>query len=90
MSVENELVRSDEVVVDVLRGGATPQRLRVLASPRAAQIDCQQRLWDAAISAQVPRGRAASTPEWPRYRRLREIEREAAWVRWRAGRWLPS
>jgi Zn-finger nucleic acid-binding protein len=85
--LEHELVGSDDVVVDVLQIGATLRRLRLVPSPRKELANVHRALCDAAIAAGVPLGRGPTSPDWPRYRRPRELERECSWVAWRAARW---
>ncbi len=88
--LEHELISSDDVVIDVLHLGQLPRRLRVVPSPIKERSNQSRALCDAAALAGVPVGRGPRAPDWPHYRRLRELEREGAWVAWRAARWPPS
>ncbi|MDP2339755.1 MAG: zf-TFIIB domain-containing protein [Deltaproteobacteria bacterium] len=85
--LEHELVGSDDVIVDVLQISRTSRRLRLVPSPRKELANAPRGLCDAAVAAGVPVGRGPRSAEWPRYRRLRELERECSWVAWRAARW---
>ena len=88
--LEHEMVSSDDVIVDVVQVSQPSRRLRVVPSPRKEQANQQRALCDAAVAAGVPVGRGPAASPWPRYRRLRELDREAAWVTWRAARWPRS
>lgn len=87
-----EVVRTEDLVVGILHLGETPRHLRVLPSPRANEAQHVAVLAAMApTKAAVGRGPGRFTrggdPPWPVYRRAKELERELAWVAWRAARW---
>jgi hypothetical protein len=88
----NVEVRTEDLIAEILHLGETPRRLRVVPSPRPHEAEQVAGLAAvAATKTAVGRGPAAAAGgAWPSYRRTKELERELAWVGWRAARWPRS
>lgn len=98
----HEMVSSEDFVVEILQLGEVARRLRLVPAPGRerewdpasggltlpAQSQALLRLCQIAPRhTAVGRGPGRPLQELPHYRRMRELERELAWVAWRAARW---